>query len=226
MIVGTNYTYIHLPKCGGTSITKILEKYYSGNKGVIHSKLTTKPNDKKIIGSIRNPLDWYVSLWAYGCSDKGYFNGLLRMTHPDTDKLYNDFNNIDNFKKWLNIVFNLKSPQFHQCEIYPNKMAEHNVGPMTSRFITFYQLNDWSVLGDINKDNLVDYYIRQENMNKDIKEIMLSITNKNSVFENIQLNSSQHKHFSEYYDEETLKLVSTKDKYIYNKFKYEKNINK
>src|SRR6185436_16848599 len=28
-------------------------------------------NNKYIIGSIRNPWDWYVSLWAFGCGRKG-----------------------------------------------------------------------------------------------------------------------------------------------------------
>ena len=130
-------------------------------------------------------------------------------------KLYDDFNNINNFKKWLNKIYSIESDQFHQCEIYPSKMIKYNIGPMTSRFISYYQLNDWSVLNNVNRDVLVDYYINQENMNKDIKEIMLDITNKDIEIPDITLNKSPHKHFSEYYDEETLKLVTSKRQNIF-----------
>ena len=77
MIVGNNYTYIHLPKCGGNSIIKTIEKYYNGKRGIVHSRLTEKPNNKKIIGSIRNPLSWYVSLWAFGCGGEGFVREII-----------------------------------------------------------------------------------------------------------------------------------------------------
>jgi hypothetical protein len=33
------------------------------------------PSDRTIVGSVRNPWDWYVSLWAFGCKGQGAIHG-------------------------------------------------------------------------------------------------------------------------------------------------------
>jgi hypothetical protein len=63
--------YLHLPKTGGEHITYLLADCIGGAQVGKHNRLANTAIDKCVVGSIRNPWDWYVSLWAFGCSARG-----------------------------------------------------------------------------------------------------------------------------------------------------------
>ncbi|HAJ91408.1 MAG TPA: hypothetical protein DCO71_02085 [Gammaproteobacteria bacterium] len=77
MFVSDKLIYLHLQKTGGTHVTKLLSRYLPAERGkqVMHGSLPAGyvKNSKYVVGSIRNPWDWYVSLWAYGCEGRGAF---------------------------------------------------------------------------------------------------------------------------------------------------------
>ena len=70
MFVADSLLYLELQKTGGSHIRRLLKKYTDGDVDGKHNRLREAP-DRAVIGSIRNPWDWYVSLWAYGVSGKG-----------------------------------------------------------------------------------------------------------------------------------------------------------
>ncbi|TCS40297.1 hypothetical protein [Reinekea marinisedimentorum] len=63
--------FTELHKTGGTHITAILSELLDGEIIGKHNRLTSEEDHLYKIASIRNPWDWYVSLWAYGCQGKG-----------------------------------------------------------------------------------------------------------------------------------------------------------
>jgi hypothetical protein len=71
MFIADRIIYLQMHKTGCSHITKILSRAVPGEIRESHSKLTFDPGNRSIIGSVRNPWDWYVSLWAYGCAGKG-----------------------------------------------------------------------------------------------------------------------------------------------------------
>lgn len=72
MFIAQNFIYLQLQKTACTHIAKIFDKATDGfQTPAKHNYLTGRVPEKLIIGSIRNPWDWYVSLWAYGCSNRG-----------------------------------------------------------------------------------------------------------------------------------------------------------
>ena len=124
MIIFNNTIFIQFQKSGGTHIELILDNLYEIKKFKKHTSLIDAkkyvPIDNfKIFSGIRNPLDWYVSLWAYGCSKRGYLYSLLTKDKPLSTyfkypryfiysfdrkfwkKLYSDVQNIDNFRLWI-----------------------------------------------------------------------------------------------------------------------------
>lgn len=77
------------------------------------------------------------------------------------------------------------------------------------RYTTFEPQNLPNII-DNNREILVDFVGRFENLNKDFKYICKELGVKN--IELPTLNSSKHKHYSEYYNNETKNIVADKFK--------------
>ncbi len=71
LFITKHLIYLELQKTGGSHIRRLLEHYADGVAVGKHNRLQDNPDNKAVIGSIRNPWDWYVSLWAYGASGIG-----------------------------------------------------------------------------------------------------------------------------------------------------------
>lgn len=71
MYITDKLVFLELHKTGGTHIGRWLEQIVGGERKGKHNRLAPSLADRHIVGSIRNPWDWYVSLWAYGCQQQG-----------------------------------------------------------------------------------------------------------------------------------------------------------
>ena len=71
MFVNDRIAYLQLQKTASTHIAQLFREYVGGESLSKHSRLRDEHGDRHIVGSIRNPLDWYVSLWAHGCRNRG-----------------------------------------------------------------------------------------------------------------------------------------------------------
>ena len=71
MFINDRLIYLQMQKTGCTHIARLLAETVGGEQHGKHNKLTFDPGDRVIVGSVRNPWDWYVSLWAFGCSGRG-----------------------------------------------------------------------------------------------------------------------------------------------------------
>jgi hypothetical protein len=73
MFVAERLIYLELLKTGCTHIKQLLRAAIPGENVGKHNRLPDNflQENKAIIGSIRNPWDWYISLWAFGCDGKG-----------------------------------------------------------------------------------------------------------------------------------------------------------
>jgi len=71
VFVSKDLVFVELHKTAGTHIAKWLSKLIPGEQIGKHNRVPRSLWDRFILGSIRNPWDWYVSLWAYGCSARG-----------------------------------------------------------------------------------------------------------------------------------------------------------
>lgn len=73
MFVSDRIVFIELHKTGCTHIGKLLAQLIDGRQVGKHNRAPAALIAKEpcFLGSIRDPWEWYVSLWAYGCDHRG-----------------------------------------------------------------------------------------------------------------------------------------------------------
>ena len=74
MILTDRLVFLQLQKTAGTHIGRLLVEEFSGRERFgKHRPLPAgfDPGSRIVVGSIRDPWDWYVSLWTFGCRRRG-----------------------------------------------------------------------------------------------------------------------------------------------------------
>lgn len=71
MFVSDHLIFTELHKTAGSHLGKLLQQYVGGEQVGKHNRIPEALRSRFVAGSIRNPWDWYVSLWGYGCDGKG-----------------------------------------------------------------------------------------------------------------------------------------------------------
>ena len=112
MFVADRLIYLQLQKTGCTHIAKLLEQSVGGKQLKKHSRIADPAAcaGKTIVGSIRNPWDWYVSLWAFGCAGEGGIHRAvtrrrwLRSFAEEWRETYRDRNDPKLFRQWLRLM--------------------------------------------------------------------------------------------------------------------------
>lgn len=79
MFVSDRIVFLELQKTGCTHIRNLLKEIVGGEFVERHIQADPRlfVDDRFFMGSVRDPWDWYVSLWAYGCDGRGdFFNNV------------------------------------------------------------------------------------------------------------------------------------------------------
>jgi hypothetical protein len=164
VFVSDEIVYLQMPKTGSTHATIVLHQYCEGARDEEkHSRLKDHRGyaSQLIVSSVRNPWDWYVSLWAFGCTGHGglwhYFNNLPRSElreavkhkdlgsvlrfpfrtlggHPDWRRLYSDSGNAEHFRKWLMLMLGPEGLHVGH-EGYASSPVKASAGFMTYSFV-------------------------------------------------------------------------------------------
>lgn len=71
MFVSDSLIFVELHKTGGTHIGRWLQELVGGEQVGKHNRVPKDMRHRFVLGSVRNPWDWYVSLWAFGCGGEG-----------------------------------------------------------------------------------------------------------------------------------------------------------
>ncbi len=203
------------------------------------------------LGSIRNPWAWYVSLWAFGCLGKGSVSKLLchfnwRYFRKQDDKLdyiliprrqwrktYSDPDSKELFKTWLSMMLSPKRKK--DLTEYGKSPISDLGGFYTYRYLRLYlkdfELNQSKIRSKLSlieideKYNFIDYMIHQEKLGNDFLDFLNQYEiRKSDEIQSLlkqRTNSSSHRDFSEYYDEESFNWIKEKEWFIVEKHGYQ-----
>ncbi|HFD31101.1 MAG TPA: hypothetical protein ENJ28_00100 [Gammaproteobacteria bacterium] len=155
--------YIQMQKTGCTHIASILSKLFDGKKIGKHNAATPEQlaSNRYFISSIRNPWDWYLSLWTFGVQGNGglryrltnrdlrgciksiiknqnrSYHALFLELTKDTNvwrSVYDRSDNIESFRRWLRLMNDPKNSHF-LGEGYGDTAITDLCGFMTYRYL-------------------------------------------------------------------------------------------
>jgi hypothetical protein len=254
MVIGDKFIYLELHKTGCTHIRRLFDSLLDVEVVGKHNSLSQVYGNherewkgKHIIGSVRNPWAWYVSLWAYGANGRGdLFQRTTKLTkkkllHLDFfsakkwQKVYSDPDNPKLFKEWLRMIMQsdnhwLLDDTYHKTKLCPSH------GFMTYRFLYLYSslskedlINQSPVIESFDRILAVQTFIKNERLEEDF---ITSLEKAKQPLEkqkiqiilaakNNKTNTSKRRPIQEYYDAQTIQLIADKEKYIIEKFGYQ-----
>ncbi len=169
MFISKELVFIELPKTGTQHIVGLLSKLLDGERVARHQ--AAKPElftpGRSFLGSIRDPWEWYVSLWAFGCDRQGAVytgvtrpRGVLKWTRwrhaplrsarrvlgdisrnpHEWRRCYSDVHDAGRFRAWLHMMHD------ERCwNDIPGKYGESSVsklgGFLTYTYVTLFCKN-------------------------------------------------------------------------------------
>lgn len=111
------FTLNHLPKAGGTFLRQVVRASLRSQSTHIepeYSRLTAEDlSTTFVVGLIRNPFDWYISLWSYNSDGHGAFLDALTQKQRDeylgngqgAHRRWGDSDeDVERFRKWIRLV--------------------------------------------------------------------------------------------------------------------------
>lgn len=238
MILNDKYKFVftHIPKSGGTFVRHVLlnipETYINNFNQDAHtgiSKLPKKYENYHIITCIRNPMEWYASLYFHIVKNNFDKNDLEWLAFGSDEKNFNEwFNKIINFD--VNDEFFDKKITSSEQElinfIYQNNI-KINYGWWT--YHLFYQiLIDYKKF--IIEDDLNNFYKSVPKKlfilkNSTLREDLINVFHKLKIpkkydkiplyHEKVNVGIEKISKYKNLYNEKELKFLKTKEKLIY-----------
>ena len=175
--------YIQMQKTGCTHIASLLSQLFDGDQIGKHNAATPQQikSIKYFISSIRNPWDWYLSLWTFGLQGKGaVWKRLTKRNHrryhesvnrsPLRDyslrfiamfkdaslrrDVYGRGDNVESFRRWLKLIHNSSNSHI-LGEGYGKTAIADLCGFMTYRYLYLCCQN----AGQLNDPRSISSYV-------------------------------------------------------------------
>ncbi len=234
MIITEHFVFIHMHKTGGQTLNDIIERCMPGHQTIgyhfPYSEIPPEYGALPRVGMVRNPWDWYVSWYA--------FNKRPNIRNP-LFAIVSDLGQAD-FKSTVTNLINLGSDssvsERHRAElidILPESLDNNRGVGLTKNCIRNFSDNEtgyfsWLFRRMLGDDGGAQVHVgRFENLQNDFMAIMGQLHVKESTMLQQELekqerkNSSQHSHYSHYYDDELRELISRKERQVIEKYDYQ-----
>lgn len=164
MFISENFVFLELHKTGCSHIRHVLNDLFDGELIGQHNQVGPDlfTEERVFLGSVRDPWEWYTSLWSYGCDSKGgvfenvtrkrsFIRGLgwrnnpytafLKLIHSRDPKkwrdTYKDVNDAEAFRTWLHMMHDSK----YSADIgegYSECSVSRIAGILTFRYLTLF----------------------------------------------------------------------------------------
>lgn len=253
MIEFENFVYLDVYRTGSKHTIKLLKKITEERelRGWRHSSITkgspfAMPRGKIVFATVRNPWDWYVSLWSYGANKLEAIRRYLEEVLPQDEVkgLYDTGNPEAAFRKWLRAMHDPDFSSRFMHEGYPRSRLSPFMGLYTFRFqrvttrYPHFFLRRWRIrnAGAIRpfhaRRKAYDFVLFNERLTEDLiafvtqhgdrcrfKKNAVEIIRRADV-NRINASLRPLADYRRYYDEESQALVERRDAFFIDEFGY------
>ncbi len=240
MYVADRLVFLQLQKTGCTHIARLLAQLVPGRQMAKHSRAPSGLVESRrvFVGSVRNPWDWYVSLWAFGCGGEGGLYELLTggstARNAEWRRVYADSGDPLLFRQWLAMI----SATGNLGERYGASTIRPFAGFFTYRYCRLFArdprplfsggIADAAALAEFDRrQNLVKHFIRNESLEDDLIRILgscgypLDARQLELIRTPVRTNAStRSRDHVRYYDAQTAQLVMDRERFIVDKHGY------
>lgn len=233
MIKTDKFIFIHLFRSGGTFINEFLENNFTNFKMVgYHRPLSLIPdkyNNLPVVGNVRNPWDWYVSVY-YHCLNTYYPMGTKTILNFILDFKRYDFKEsikrlID--KSWMTDIDKEKAlshfPNTHNWEgkYLDNITKDDFISYLESDMGFFSWLIERMYL-DENKSLQSVHLCRTEDLRREFIRFLTHSTNvSRKEINKLKINIINKSNSDGHHNNSYVKLIYDNDPYLSNNFGYE-----
>lgn len=230
MLVTDKFVFLHLPRTGGTFVYDVVRKFFPSAREIgYHLPREVLPKEYShlpILGTVRNPWEFYVSWYHYQCSNIRYSpsKNVLFCCVSEDRKL--DFNqtirnalNLGVSDDKLNLLIQAAPENFNYEERHiPNvtkdvvhKIRGTGLGLYTFRFNQMFgQAEDIFFCRNASlRTDLMAFFEKIEVANAALRRYVLGLDKKHS---------SAHLQYSAYYTPDLAELVSIRDRPLIERF--------
>ena len=231
MIATDKFVFIHMHKTGGQSLGHIIERCMPSMQHIgyhyPYHMLPEKFSALPVVGTIRNPWDWYISWYAFNTRNAG--NPVFFIV---SDGFQADFKNT--LSNLINLGSDSQLSRNYRralIEILPDSLDGNRGVGLTKDCIRgmdteqgYYSWLFHRMHGDINRSDV--HIGRFENLQQEFISTLETLeideidAIKSRFDETPRLNSSSHSHYSKYMDDALRDLIARKDSELIEKYGY------
>lgn len=228
MIVTDKFVFVHLPRTGGTFVSEVIRKFFPSaheiGRHLPRELLPEEYSHLPVLGTARNPWEFYVSLYHYAWARDA--TSILVSWMSENGKL--DF--IGSIRNVLNLGVNdervdalieMLPEHIDYSRTHIPNVTKDAVHRVRGTGVGYYTFRFNQMFG--NPDDM--FFCRLETLKQDLVAFFERIGAatdelRDYVLRSDKKNISEHLHYSTYYTADLAELVSIRDRALIERFGY------
>ena len=217
MIVTDRFVFLHLHKSGGTFVNKFLQTFFPDARQIgYHLPRACLPDScaaLPLLGSVRNPWDYYVSWYAFQSAMPNP-NPVFRVASAGGRLGFAD--SVRNLLTLGEQPALLGAVRDGLPDTFPNRginLTRSCLQPLAGRRIGFYSFLYRRIYGEANDVLMLDMHALRDGLPVLLEQTGVPATPamRDYLKHTPALNSSKHGHYADYYDAALRALVAERD---------------
>ncbi len=228
MIVTDKFVFGHLPRSGGTFVTEVIKKFFPSAQEVGHhlprALLPKEYSHLPFLGTVRNPWEFYVSLYHYLWPKDAASILASWMTESGTLGFTGSIRNLLNLavnNERLDVLIDMLPDRVEYDRRNIPNITKEAMSKVRGTGVAYYTFRFNYIFG--NADDV--FFCRLETLRQDLVSFFDGIGAatdelRDYVLGSDKVNAAEHLHYSTYYTLDLAELVSIRDRALIERFGY------
>jgi hypothetical protein len=226
VIVADKFVFVHLPRSGGTFVSEIIRKFFPSAREIGHhlprELLPREYSHLPVLGTVRNPWEFYVSLYHYVWPKDAASKFVSWMSENGRLGFIGSIRNLLNLTvndERLDVLIEMLPEQVDYSRTHIPNVNKDEMRRVRGAGVGYYTFRFNQMFG--NADNV--FFCRLETLRQDLVAFFERIGAATDELRDYVLrvdkkNISEHLHYSTYYTPEIAELLSIRDRQLVERF--------